>query len=136
MALVAGSILVPKPAAGMTAFANSLTIVHSKTTFEEMREENFGRKGFCREIGSWDFILCRGLRGFPLHLSDFGFRLGNWEVPNRKGFGVRSYRGGIDHENEYAGICTLGAGLRCGRHLIGYWDDSGVARTTVAQALD
>src|SRR6266550_330368 len=56
-ALVAGSILVPKPAAGMTAFAILLPLCHSKTPIEEMREENFGRTELCREIGSWSFIL-------------------------------------------------------------------------------
>ena len=49
------------------------------------------------------------LNGFPLHLSNFQFRMGNQEMPNHglKRFGVGRYSGGVDYWNEYAGVCNL-----------------------------
>lgn len=63
---------------------NSFTIVHSKITFAEMREENFRGKELRREIGPWGLFFCRRLHRFPLHLSDFEYWAGNQHVSGHR----------------------------------------------------
>src|SRR5438876_82542 len=97
-ALVAGSILVPKPAAGITAF-----VIFRRSTMvilwlEEKGGKLRGGESLAAQSGCSSLHFRPRLDGFPLHLSYFQFRMGNQEMPDHglKGFRVWSYVGGID----------------------------------------
>src|SRR6266403_2953730 len=73
-AFVAGSILVPKPAAGITAFTIFLRSDTVRISFKKCDKDSRGENRAARS-GRGSLYFCRRLNGFPFHLGDSQFRV-------------------------------------------------------------
>src|SRR6266478_3983830 len=97
-AFVAGSILVPKPAAGITAFTIFRRLNIVRPSLKPLEGKSAGNR-----VIKLDVCLGWGLNGFPFHLGDSQFRVRDQEMPDQclERFRMRSHCGRIDNRYEY-----------------------------------
>src|SRR6267154_5426247 len=87
-ALVAGSILVPKPAAGITAFTILLPLCTAALPLKTRAKRTFGGRNCAVRLDRGPLYSCWRLQRFPLRLSNFQFRAGSQEVTNHRPKGL------------------------------------------------